>query len=82
MVVIAIVSMFLSVVCLLYAIHVSIVYKTFNDNIKSWSEELDNATNASINRAARRILRELDDKITSEMDNYVKNKVKNEKENE
>lgn len=62
--VLAIVGIFLSVVCLIYAIHISVVYATFNRNIKRWSEELDDATQQSINRAARNILRELDNKIT------------------
>ena len=78
----AIVGIFLSVVCLIYAIHISVVYTTFNRNIKEWSKELDDATTESINRAARNILRELDRKITeyNETGDYVNNE--KEKNNE
>lgn len=62
--VLGIVSIFLSFVCILYTIHVSIVYSTFNKNVKTWSENLDNSTRDTINRVARNIIRDLDKKIS------------------
>jgi len=54
---------------LVYSIRVAGQYDTFNKNIKAWSESLDDSTNAAINRAARNILRELDERITENNNN-------------
>ena len=74
MVIVAIVSITLSVLCLLYAIHVSIIYNTFNKNIKSWAESLDEATQEAIDRSARRILRHMDERITEQNEQLKNNK--------
>lgn len=78
--ILAIVGIFLSVVCLIYAIHISVVYSAFNRNVKEWSQQLDDATTESINRAARNILRELDRKIEeyNENNDYLKDEKENE----
>lgn len=51
--------------CLLYSVHVAVVYKTFNDGVKDWAESLDVSTRNAIDLSARNILRELDSKISA-----------------
>ena len=64
MMIISIVAIVLAVAALVYTGHLAIVYQRFNDGIKDWAENLDNSTNAAIQRAARQILKELDEKIS------------------
>ena len=59
----SIVAIVLAVAALVYTGHLAIVYQRFNDGIKDWAENLDNSTKDAINRSAREILRELDEKI-------------------
>ena len=49
-----------------YSIHVAVVFQRFNDGIKDWAEKLDDSVAVAINRAARNILRELDEKISAQ----------------
>lgn len=62
--IISIVAIVLAVAALVYTGHLAIVYQRFNDGIQDWASNLDNSTNAAIQRAAREILRELDEKIS------------------
>ena len=62
----SILAIVLAVLAIVYSGHVAIVYQRFNDQIKSWSENLDASTKDAIERSARQILRELDEKITEE----------------
>lgn len=62
----------------LYCFKVALVYDTFNKNIKSWSSSLDDTTQDAINRAARNILRELDERITNKDDSNDLNFKENE----
>lgn len=52
------------VAALVYGIHVAVVFQRFNDGIKDWANALDESTRAAIDRSARQILRELDEKIS------------------
>lgn len=65
MITLAIVSLIISVACIIYSAHLSIIFNTFNKNIKNWSLELDNSTRDAINMSARDILRELDEKVNN-----------------
>ena len=60
----SIVAIVLAVAALVYTGHLAIVYQRFNDGIKDWAENLDNSTKDAIDRSARQILRELDEKIS------------------
>ena len=62
----SILAIVLAVLAIVYSGHVAIVYQRFNDQIKSWSENIDASTKDAIERSARQILRELDEKITEE----------------
>lgn len=64
--ILSIVAIVLAVLAIVYSGHVAIVYQKFNDQIKSWSENLDASMTEAINRASRNILRELDQKITEQ----------------
>ena len=65
----SILAIVLAVLAIVYSGHVAIVYQRFNDQIKSWSENIDASTRAAIESSARNILRELDAKITEEKEN-------------
>lgn len=52
------------VAALVYGIHVAVVFQRFNDGIKDWANALDVSTKDAIDRSARQILRELDQKIS------------------
>lgn len=52
------------VAALVYGIHVAVVFQRFNDGIKDWANALDVSTKEAIDRSARQILRELDEKIS------------------
>ena len=65
----SILAIVLAVLAIVYSGHVAIVYQRFNDQIKSWSENIDASTKDAIERSARQILRELDEKITEEKEN-------------
>lgn len=62
----SIIAIVLAVVAIVYGVRVALVFQRFNDGIKDWAEKLDDSTNAAINRAARNILRELDEKISAQ----------------
>lgn len=62
--IISIIAIVLAVLAFVYTGHLAIVYQRFNDGIKDWAENLDNSTNAAIQRASRQILKELDEKIS------------------
>ena len=64
--ILSIIAIVLAVASLVYGIHVAVVFQRFNDGIKDWSESIDSTTNAAIQRAARQILKELDEKITEQ----------------
>ncbi len=66
MMIISIVAIVLAIAALVYGIHVAIVFQRFNDGIKDWAESIDSTTNAAIQRTARQILKELDEKITEQ----------------
>lgn len=70
--VLSVVAIVLAVVAIVYTGHLAIVYQRFNDGIKDWAGKLDDQTNAAIWRAARQILRELDEKIGEQVENDVK----------
>ena len=65
MMVLSIFSIVLAVAALVYTGHCAIVFQRFNDGIKQWAESLDDSTRDAIERSARNILRELDEKISS-----------------
>ena len=62
--IISIVAIVLALVAIGFTGHLAIVYQRFNDGIKDWAESIDSTTNAAIQRAARQILKELDEKIS------------------
>lgn len=66
MMILSIIAIVLAVVAIGYAAHCAITFQRFNDQIKSWSENIDASTKDAIERSARQILRELDEKITEE----------------
>ena len=64
--ILSILAIVLAVASLVYGIHVAVVFQRFNDGMKDWATNLDNSTNAAIQRAARSILKELDEKISAQ----------------
>lgn len=72
----SVVSLVVSVSVLWYCIRLTLVYHRFNEQIKDWASSLDDTMYQEINRTARRILTELDERITEE-----KNKKENTEEN-
>lgn len=62
--ILSIIAIVLAVAALVYTGHLAIVYQRFNDGIKDWAENLDNSTKDAIDRSAREILRELDQRIS------------------
>lgn len=62
--ILSIISLILSISCLIYTGHCSIIFHRFNDSIKDWAKNLDDQMMYSINLAARTILRDLDSKIS------------------
>lgn len=66
MMIISIIAIVLAVVAIGYSAHCAITFQRFNDQIKSWCENLDASTKDAIERSARQILRDLDEKITEE----------------
>lgn len=67
--ILGIVAIVLAVLAIVYTGHLAIVYQRFNDQIKDWSESLDDSMMDAINRASRNILRELDQKISEANEN-------------
>lgn len=67
--ILSILAIVLAVASLVYGIHVAVVFQRFNDGIKDWAEKLDDNTQIAINMAAKRILSELDEKITEQNEN-------------
>lgn len=63
--ILSIISIVLAIVAIVYCGHVAIVFQRFNDGIRDWSRELDRTTKDAIDRSARNLLRELDEKISS-----------------
>lgn len=61
---ISLVSLLVSLSVLGYCLKLTIVYHRFNEQIKTWAESLDDQMMDSINLAARKILTELDARIT------------------
>lgn len=68
--VISILAFVLALVCLVYSIHVAVVFNRFNDGIKDWAYSLDISTNAAIQRSALDLLRQMDEKITEQNENH------------
>lgn len=64
--ILSIIAIVLAVAALVYTGHLAIVYQRFNDGIKDWANALDESTKDAINRSAREILRELDQKISEQ----------------
>lgn len=62
--ILSILAIVLTVAALVYTGHLAIVYQRFNDGIKDWANALDESTKEAIDRSARQILRELDEKIS------------------
>lgn len=62
----SILAIVLAVAALVYTGHLAIVYQRFNDGIKDWANSLDKSTKDAIDRSARQILRELDEKINEQ----------------
>lgn len=62
----SILAIVLAVVAIGYSAHCAITFQRFNDQIKSWCENLDASTKDAIERSARQILRDLDKTITEE----------------
>lgn len=65
-IILSVAAMLMAVAGLIYAGHCAIVFQRFNDGIKDWASKLDDNTNAAINRAARNILKELDERISQQ----------------
>ena len=78
--ILSIVAIVFSLCAIVYCGHCAIVFQRFNDGIKQWSESLDDSTRDAIERSARNILRELDEKISSM--NEENNDLKDSEENE
>lgn len=64
--ILSIIAIVLAVLAIGYSAHCAITFQRFNDQIKSWSENLDASTKDAIDRSARNILRELDAKISEQ----------------
>ena len=64
--IISIVAIVLAVASLVYGIHVAVVFQRFNDGIKDWANSLDKSTKDAIDRSARQILRELDERLNEQ----------------
>ncbi len=62
--ILSITAIVLTVAALVYTGHLAIVYQRFNDGIKDWANALDESTKEAIDRSARQLLRELDEKIS------------------
>lgn len=73
-IVLSIVALVFAVAALVYSVKVALVYHRFNEQIKSWSESLDDQMEKSIYFASRRLLESLDASITE------KNKTDNDDE--
>lgn len=65
MIVLSIISLVISLVVLAFGIHIAVVFQRFNDGIKDWSQSLNDSTYYAINAAARRILSEVDEKVSA-----------------
>ena len=63
--VLSIIGIALAVVAIAYAAHVAVVYQRFNDGIKDWANALDASTKDAIDRSARQLLRELDERVST-----------------
>lgn len=75
--ILSIISIVLAVCAIVYCGHCAIVFQRFNDGIKDWAQSLDDSTRDAIDRSARNILRELDERISEQ-----KEQIKNNEENE
>lgn len=66
----------LLVLCLVslgWTIHCSITYYQFSENVKNWVLELDDAMLEAVDNAARRILIEMDERITKSKEEDLNN---------
>lgn len=64
--ILSIISIVLAVCAIVYCGHCAIVFQRFNDGIKDWANSLDESTKDAINRSARQILRELDERLNEQ----------------
>ena len=67
--VLSVVALVLALVSFLYGFKVALVYHRFNEQIKSWAESLDDNISRAIGIASRRILLDLDARISEEKEN-------------
>lgn len=79
--IILIVGFVLSLLCLAYCVYNMFEtlkfyneFKVFNENIRNWSESLDDEMRFAINQAAMGLLRDMDNKIT-ELNNNNDNNI-------
>lgn len=56
----------LCLVCLGWTIHCSVTYYRFSESIKQWAIELDNSMKDALERAARKLLMDMDARIEEE----------------
>ena len=49
-----------------FTVRVAMEYHRFNEGIKDWAQNLDDEMRDSINRTARNILREMDERLQAE----------------
>lgn len=62
--ILSILAIVLAVVAIGYSAHCAITFQRFNDGIKDWANALDVSTKEAIDRSARQILREMDERIS------------------
>lgn len=63
--ILAVCGLLCGIAALVYGIHVAVVFQRFNDGIKDWAQALDFSTREAIDRSARNLLRELDERISA-----------------
>ena len=80
--ILSILAIVLTVAALVYTGHLAIVYQRFNDGIKDWANALDASTKEAIDRSARQILLELDEKISEGNQEETDVEPLNDKDNE
>ncbi len=68
-IIISVVALVVAAATLAYSVKVALVYHRFNEQVKDWTQSLDDSMMDSINRAARNILRSLDAAISENNNN-------------
>lgn len=67
--VLSIVAVVFALFSFLYGFKVALVYHRFNEQIKEWAESLDDNITRAVGVASRRILLDLDARITEDNNN-------------